>query len=235
MTGVARCRSWNPESALPASLAWTQTSCHDPRSGQQGLPWPRRPPSSLHCATPFQMLSLPGLLHCLTQGSVPGLPNSAPGAERSAAGSSAQRLRSASAQAPQGPLGWAQPAPAAWALPCSLSAPPPGQAQGRLRGARGCQGPLHTGTPASCARLTSSLSHGWPGAVAVGAGDSRVPPKPGAGHWDNVASCQPCWAASPHWRSRCLGLLGMVTIAALGEEQGSPETSGCQEAAGPLG
>lgn len=56
---------------------------------------------------------LPGLLQCLTQRLVPWLPNSAPGAGRSAAGSSAQRQRSASAQAPQGPLGWAQTAPAA--------------------------------------------------------------------------------------------------------------------------
>lgn len=37
---------------------WTQASCHGPHLGPQGLPSPQRPPSSPHCATPFQMLSL---------------------------------------------------------------------------------------------------------------------------------------------------------------------------------
>lgn len=87
----------------------------------------------------------------LTLGSVPWLLNSAPSAGKSAGGSSAQRPRSASAQALRGPREQAQAAPRAGAPLCSAPAPRPGLAPGRQRGPRGHQGPLLAGTPASCA------------------------------------------------------------------------------------
>lgn len=37
---------------------WTRGRCQGSRWGPRGLPSPRPPPSSLRCATPFQMLSL---------------------------------------------------------------------------------------------------------------------------------------------------------------------------------
>lgn len=84
-------------------------------------------------------------------------------------------------------------------------------------------------------RLTSLSHHGWPCVEAACAESSRVPPELGAGHQDSEASCQPCWASFLHWwRYGYLDLLGTSAITVLGEGQGSPGTSGCQELVAPL-
>jgi hypothetical protein len=95
---------------------------------------------------------LPALLQYLTLRSVPGQLNSAPGAGKSAAESSAPRLRSACARVPRGPLGSSQTAQAARAPLCSRPAPVQvGPAPGRHHGSPDSRWSLHAGTPAPCA------------------------------------------------------------------------------------